>query len=54
MPIIFKMQMKHEYDRNIHFGQQVYTGLHAIFLFIVSSEAKGTFSTPKNDRRLVF
>ena len=54
VPIILKMQMKHEYDRNIHFGQQVYTGLHAIFLFIVSSEAKGTFSTPKNDRRLVF
>ena len=45
------MQMKQEYDQNVH----VYTfwltsaGLQANFLFIVSSEANGTFSTPKND-----
>ena len=40
------MQMKHEYDQNvhIHFGQQLSAGLHAHFLFIVSSEARGTFS----------
>ena len=40
-----KMQMKHEYDQNIHthFGQQVLD----YFLFIVSSEAKGTFALPK-------
>ena len=28
-------------------------GLHENFLCIVSYEAKGTFTTPKNDRRLV-
>ena len=28
-------------------------GLHAKFLFLVSSEAKGTFNTPKSDQRLV-
>ena len=37
----------HEYDQNVHarFGQQV---LNYMQIFS-SSEAKGTFSTPKND-----
>ena len=33
------MQMKHEYDQNVHvhFGQQVHAGSREKFLFIVSS-----------------
>ena len=42
------MQMKHEYECTCTFWP-ISAGLHAISLFIVSSEAKGTFSTPKND-----
>ena len=43
--------IKHEYDQNVHIYtfRLTSTGLHENFLFIVSSEAKGTFSTPKND-----
>ena len=43
--------MKHEYDQNVHvhFGQKVLYRLRENFLFIVNSEAKETFSTPKND-----
>ena len=52
--------MKHEYyDQNVYTytlwptstGLHVY--VHENFLFIVCSEAKRTFSTPKNDRQLV-
>ena len=41
--------MKHEYDQNI---RPTSAELHENFLFIISSdhEAKGTFSTPKNDQ----
>ena len=50
LPIIHKkddkMQMKHEYDQDVY---TFWPTIHEIFLFIVSSEAKGTFSTPKND-----
>ena len=43
------LKMKYEYDQNvyIHFGMQTSAGLHENFVFIVSSEAKETFSTPK-------
>ena len=43
------MQMKHEYDQNVHiiyFGQEVLDYMK----FIAGFEAKGTFCTPKNDR----
>ena len=45
----------HEYDQNVATCTfwPTSAGLHANFLFLVSSEAKGTFSTPKSDRRLV-
>ena len=53
LPIILKKadkkQMKHEYDQNVHVHRQQVLDYMRIFFFIVSSEAKGTFSTPKND-----
>ena len=44
------MQIKHEYDQNVH----VHFDQHVLdYMKIFSSKAKGTFSTPKNDRQLV-
>ena len=50
-----KMQMIHEYDQNLHACTfwPTSAGSHENFLFIISSEAKGTFSTPKNEQQLV-
>ena len=54
------MQMKHECDQNVYTcirwlkgSMWVHQLIDATFLFLVSSKARGAFSTSKSDRGLV-